>query len=141
MPKCNPTLKVPFDAPRPGSICASLMSSLASGPERIGLAADGALCPQATPHMNVSTERIAKALLIMGCTSSASTVPAPRALTVAKLRIQADAEPVSEHVGREHQHRDADAGEDLEPPPPFHQGLADRKSTRLNSSHLGISYA
>src|SRR2546427_5531870 len=124
MPKCNPTFGAPFGAPRPAAIWASLMSSLASGPDRIGLEEDGALWPQATPYMSVSSGRIAKALLTMDCTSRAAVVVLRLvALAVTKLRIQADSQPVPEHVGREHQHRDADAREDLEPPPPFHQRL------------------
>src|SRR5262245_18542713 len=114
MPKCKAMFNVPFGFALPASTLASLMSSFASGPERIGLE-DAALWPQATVHVRVSTAASEKILFSM-----IRLV----ALPVAKLRIQADAEPVPEHVGREHQHRDADAWEDLEPPPPFHQGFA-----------------
>src|SRR6266446_8998413 len=113
MPKCNPTFRVPLGVPLPAAIWASLMSSLASGPDRIGLDVDGALWPQATPHASVSAERIAKIFFGMG-------IP----LAVAKLWIQTDAQPVPEHIGGEHQHRDADAGEDFEPPSALHQRLS-----------------
>src|SRR5439155_1374604 len=65
MPKCRPMFRVPFGVPRLAEVCASLMSSFARGPDRIGLVAGAAPCPQATPHVSVSMERIAKAFLTM----------------------------------------------------------------------------
>src|SRR5262245_14797476 len=114
MPKCKPMFNVPFGFTLPASSRASLMSSFTSVPERIGLDDAGALWPHAIVHVRVRTAKSAKVFFSM-----IRLV----ALAVAKLRIQADAQPVSEHVGRQHEHRDADAREHLEPPPTFHQGL------------------
>src|SRR5947208_7944213 len=99
MPKWSPMFKVPFGVPRLVATCASLMASFASGPDRIGLAWDGALWPQAMPHVSVSSaERIANASVTIVVLRLVD-------LAVAKLWIQVDAQPVAEHVGREHQPR------------------------------------
>src|SRR5262245_3931730 len=96
---------VPLGTPLPAVIWASLISSLARGPERIGLEAAGSPWPQATPPTSASMETIAKVLFSMGCTSGPpSFLWAFVDLAVAQLRVQADAQPVPEHVRRQHEH-------------------------------------
>src|SRR5437899_2523259 len=99
MPKCSPMLSVPFGLPRPVSTFASLMSSFASRPDRIGL--DEAVVPwlEATPHVSASTEMIARARVSIG-----TLLPS---LAISQLWIEADPQPIAQHVGGEHEHRDA----------------------------------
>src|SRR2546425_13177714 len=108
---------VPLGVPLPASILASLISSFASGPVRIGLDAAGAPWPQATPPPRVSTAPIAKTVFRMACPSSVSLVLEKRAeLAVPPVRIEAYPHAIAEHVGGEHQQLDVGTGKDVRPP-------------------------
>src|SRR5205823_12344434 len=69
-PKCRRMFSVPFGVRLTATTSASLMSSLASGPDRIGLDADVVPWPQATASPSASTVRTKHIPLRMALLSS-----------------------------------------------------------------------